>query len=225
MFKKTLALILCILSLFAICAVSQAETADDYLAGISGRYIELFPEMSKDEYHQIWLDATAPIVGEENAEAATDKLLSRCMGELYGEDAIALYSENPDSTRFNCYFIGGVAEFVMDGNVITGLDADGNEVFSHSYSPVDMENENGFIFYKSDDANAGQFSYFSFTPDTMESTYHLELRYAENIEDLQSWVEGAYAYWNAAAIAADYSEETMHDVISLFTVENLTSAE
>ena len=113
----------------------------------------------------------------------------------------------------------------MDGYTITGLDEQGQEVFSHSYKPMNIENENGFIFYESEDENSGEFTYFAFSPDTMESTYHLEFRYAEDVNDLQSWFEGNYAYWNAAGIAEDYDLETMKNVIELFATENLSSAE
>ena len=99
------------------------------------------------------------------------------------------------------------------------------EVFSHTYHKLDEENENGFLFYQSDDADSGDFTYFAFSPDTMETTYHLEFRYAEDLSDLQSWFEGNYAYWNAAAIAVDYDQETMKNVIELFVTENLTEAE
>ncbi len=58
----------------------------------------------------------------------------------------------------------------------------------------------------------------------METTCHLEFRYAEDLSDLQSWFEGNYA-WNAAAIAVDYDQETMKNVIELFVTENLTEAE
>ena len=126
---------------------------------------------------------------------------------------------------FNCYFLGGVDKFVMDGHTITGLDAQGQEVFSHTYKLLDEENENSFIFYQSEDENSGQFTYFAFSPDTMETTYHLEFRYAEDLSDLQSWFEGNYAYWNAAAIAEDYDQATMENVIELFTTENLSAAE
>ena len=81
------------------------------------------------------------------------------------------------------------------------------------------------IFYQSEDENSGQFTYFAFSPDTMETTYHLEFRYAEDLSDLQSWFEGNYAYWNAAAIAEDYDQATMKHVIELFTTENLSAAE
>ncbi len=84
---------------------------------------------------------------------------------------------------------------------------------------------NGFIFYESEDADSGEFTYFAFSPDTMETTYHLEFRYAESLDDLQSWFEGSYAYWNAAGIAENYDEATMKNVIELFATENLSSAE
>ena len=206
-------------------AVSTAADADDYLSGISGSYVELFPEMAKAEYRQLWIDATTPLVGEENAEAATDMLLGMCMAEPYGEQAVEKYTADPDSTAFNCYFLGGVEKFVMNGDTITGLDAQGQEVFSHSYKQLDADDENGFLFYQSEDADSGEFTYFAFAPDTMETTYHLEFRYAEDLNDLQSWYEGNYAYWNAAAIAENYDQATMENVIKLFATENLSQAE
>ena len=152
-------------------------------------------------------------------------LLAMCMAEPYGPEASEKYAADPESMAFNCYFRGGVDRFVMDGHTISGLDAQGNEVFSHTYHKLDEENENGFLFYQSDDADSGDFTYFAFSPDTMETTYHLEFRYAEDLSDLQSWFEGNYAYWNAAAIAVDYDQETMKNVIELFATENLTEAE
>ena len=211
--------------------VPSAETettpeavADDYLTTISGTYVELFPELSKAEYRTIWIDATTPLVGAENAETATDMLLGMCMAEPYGPEAAEQYAADPDSMPFNCYFLGGIDKFVMDGHTITGLDEQGQEVFSHTYQLLDEENENGFIFYQSEDENSGEFTYFAFSPDTMETTYHLEFRYAEDLSDLQSWFEGNYAYWNAAAIAEDYDQATMENVIKLFATENLSDA-
>lgn len=194
-------------------------------ATISGTYEELFPQLAKAEYRDLWIDATTPLVGAENAETATDTLLAMCMAEPYGPEASEKYAADPESMAFNCYFRGGVDRFVMDGHTISGLDAQGNEVFSHTYHKLDEENENGFLFYQSDDADSGDFTYFAFSPDTMETTYHLEFRYAEDLSDLQSWFEGNYAYWNAAAIAVDYDQETMKNVIELFVTENLTEAE
>ena len=90
---------------------------------------------------------------------------------------------------------------------------------------MNVDNENGFIFYKSQDEGSGQFSYLPFTPDSMDTTYHLEFRYAQEESDLQSWFEGNFAYWNAAAIAADYDQPTMENVINLFAQENLAGQE
>lgn len=222
--KKILSAVLALICLFAFSAVAE-PAANDFLSQLQGTYIELFPEMAKDEYRQAWLDVVTPLVGEENAESTVDALLSMCMGELYGEEAIEKFAADPDSMQFNCYFLGGVAKMTIEGNVISGVDADGNELFRHSYSPMDVENENGFLFYQSDDADAGQFTYFAFSPDTMADTFHLEFRYAENLDDLQSWFEGAYAYWNVGAIAEDYTQEQMLAAINLFGTENLSEDE
>ena len=237
--KKIAALALCSLCVvYCLCAVgfAQAETGattavsqeaetGDYLTTISGTYVELFPELAKEEYRSIWVDATTPLVGSENAEAVTEMLLGMCMAEPYGAEATEKYTADPDSMAFNCYFLGGVAKFIVDGHTITGLDDQGQVVFSHAYRLLDVENENGFIFYQSEDADSGEFTYFAFSPDTMQTTYHLEFRYAEDFSDLQSWFEGSYAYWNAAAIAEDYDLETMENVISLFATENLADSE
>ena len=62
-------------------AVDQQTMENDYLTTIGGTYVELFPELSKAEYRSIWIDATTPLVGAENAEGATDMLLAMCMAE------------------------------------------------------------------------------------------------------------------------------------------------
>ena len=221
--KKLFALILCAVSLFVFCA-GTAETADtDFLSQIPGAYVELFPELSRETYHDTWLSVVIPLVGEENAEDAISMLLNMCMGSLYGEAAIAKYTDDPDSMQFNCYFLGGVAKMTIEGNTISGVDANGNEIFRHEYAPIEVENnENGFLFYQSQDAESGRFTYFAFSPDTMADTYHLEFRYAEDTADLMNWFEGAYAYWNVGAIAEDYTEEEITAAITLFVTENLS---
>ena len=105
----------------------------------------------------MWIDAATPLVGEDNAESATDMLLGMCMAEPYGEEAVEKYAADPDSTAFNCYFLGGVEKFVMNGDTITGLDAQGQEVFAHTYQKLDVDNENSFLFYQSEDADSGEF--------------------------------------------------------------------
>ena len=167
--KKFAAFALCLICLLSAAGCGQAKTdtqtpptadqsavTDDYLTTISGTYVELFPELSKSEYRSIWIDATTPIVGAENAETTTDMLLGMCMAEPYGPVAAEKYASDPNSMAFNCYFLGGVDKFVMDGHTITGLDAQGQEVFSHTYKLLDEENENGFIFYQSEDKGSGQ---------------------------------------------------------------------
>ena len=144
--KKFAAFVLCVICLVSAAGCGQTKTdeqtpptadqsttTDDYLTGIGGTYVELFPELSKSEYRNIWIDATAPLVGAENAEATTDLLLGMCMAEPYGPEAAEKYEADPDSMAFNCYFLGGIDKFVMDGHMITGLDAQGQEVFSHTY--------------------------------------------------------------------------------------------
>lgn len=144
-------------------AVSQEAETGDYLTTISGTYVELFPELAKEEYRSIWVDATTPLVGSENTEAVTDMLLGMCMAEPYGAEATEKYTADPDSMAFNCYFLGGVSKFIVDGHTITGLDDQGQTVFFHQYRLLDVENENGFIFYQSEDADAGEFTYFAFS--------------------------------------------------------------
>lgn len=99
--KKFAAFALCLICLLSAVGCGQAKPdtqtsstanqstmADDYLTTISGTYVELFPELSKPEYRTIWIDATTPLVGEDNAESATDMLLGMCMAEPYGEEAV-----------------------------------------------------------------------------------------------------------------------------------------
>ena len=106
--KKFAAFILCVLCLLSAVGCGQAKTdeqtpptdqsavTDDYLTTISGTYVELFPELSKSEYRNIWIDATTPLVGAENAETTTDMLLGMCMAEPYGPEAAEKYAADPD---------------------------------------------------------------------------------------------------------------------------------
>ena len=222
--KKWLSLLLSLVCLFSFSAVATAEDAD-FLSQIQGTFVELFPVLSEEQYHDAWLNNVTPLVGEEAAEDTVAALLSMCTGDLYGQEAIDAYAANPESMRFNCSYLGGVAKMTVEGNTISGVDADGNEIFRHEYTAMDVENENGFLFYQTADADAGQFTYFAFSPDTMEDTWHLEFRYAEDLNDLQSWFEGNYAYWNVGAIAEDATEEQVLAAINLFATENLSEEE
>ena len=55
-------------------------------------------------------------------------------GTIYGKEAEEAYEEDPEQGRFDSYFHEGVKRFVFEGNRITGLDEDGEEVFSHEYT-------------------------------------------------------------------------------------------
>ena len=77
--KRVLSTVLALICLFAFSAVAE-PAADDFLSRIQGSFVELFPEMARDEYHQAWLDVVTPLVGEENAEATVEYLLNVCMG-------------------------------------------------------------------------------------------------------------------------------------------------
>ena len=222
--KKWLSLLLSLVCLFSFSAVATAKDAD-FLSQIQGTFVELFPVLSEEQYHDAWLNNVTPLVGEEAAEDTVSYLLYMCTGDLYGQEAIDAYEADPDSMRFDCYYLGGVAKMTVEGNTISGVDADGNEIFHHEYTAMDVENENGFLFYQTADADAGQFTYFAFSPDTMEDTWHLEFRYAEDLNDLQSWFEGNYAYWNVGAIAEDATEEQVLAAINLFATENLSEEE
>lgn len=176
-----------------------------------------------DGMHGTVSKSLMPLVGEENAEATIAYMLSSCTAEIYGPEAAAAYEANPEETRFDCYFLGGMVKMTVEGNRISGVDAEGNEVFSHEYTLQNIENENGFLFYKTDDADAGMFTWFAFSPDTMATTWHLEFRYAEDEADLESWFTGNYSYWNAAGIAENYTEEEINSAIELFATENLSA--
>ena len=74
--------------------------------------------------------------------------------------------------------------------------------------------------YRSTD-EAGEFNYFLLREDTMEETYHIEFRYGRDLEELQGYLAGPYAYWLAAGIDENADEETVRKVIALFCLENM----
>ena len=210
------------------------------LEDLAGSYIELFPEMDKEQYADIWLTRLKESAGldEETATLARALLISMMEAEVYGNEAIRLASEDPGYSMFDCYFINGPVEITINGDTISGIDAEGNELFSHTYSyqetlKVDLGEEMNamyaeilseeewptmdvFVAADADDA----FKYFAFAGDTPDETYHIEFRYGAETEGLASYYEGVYAYWLAAGIPADYSEELITDCINLFVDEN-----
>lgn len=229
--KKMFSILLTAAILMAmLCAPSFAET-DKRLEALQGSYIELFPEFAKDEFHDYWIQCISAYVDDpEMAEMFYQMLVGSCMGKLKGQEAIDAYTADPDSIVFDCFFTDGIAELKIEGDVISGFDADGNTVFSHAYSYTEdiPMNVGGMTFdgmnfhiYKAD-SEGDAFTYFAFADDTPADTYHLEFRYGANLENIGAYYEGEYAYWLAAAIPANYAESSMmQDCIKLFVDENM----
>ena len=113
--------------------------------------------------------------------------------------------------------------------MFSGTDAEGNEVFRHAYHY--LENVDVTFFgqpigtqlrvYATDDADAGMFTYFAFSDDTIAETQHVEFRYGASLEDMGSYDQGEYAYWQAGAINDNYKESQIKDCIKLFVDENV----
>lgn len=194
--------------------------AEQLLLDLEGTYQELWPVVLADEYHQVWLDASAELVGEENAEAAVEMMTSMVTGTITGEEAVEAYKDG--NMAYCCDFLQDVEQFTFDGTTISGVDASGNELFSHSYHYVGMEEIRGLYVYESDDADSGEFTYFCMAPDTMETTQHIEFRYGSDLDALGQYDAGDYAYWLASGISVDHTEEDVKNSIILFCTENLS---
>ena len=232
--KKLLAMILCAALIPAVPVMAEesgdaAAEAQELLENVKGTYDELFTVTNAEEYDQIWLDRCAAVVGDEAAAETADLLKNACAGTLYGEEAVEAYGDGSEGAQFDCFFINGVSQFVFDGNTISGLDENGEEVFSHEYTFLReaslMEGMMDGYLYETEDEDAGEFKYFFLLPDTPATTYHIEFRYGSDEQALESYNEGPYAYWLAAGILADRDEQMVDDVISLFCEENLAEME
>lgn len=190
------------------------------LRNLKGDYQELWPVVLADEYHQLWLDDSAALVGEENAEAAVEKISSMVTGTVTGEEAVEAYKDG--NMAYDCEFLQGVDKFTFDETTISGTDENGKELFSHSYSYIGMEEIRGLYIYESNDADSGEFTYFCLAPDTMATTWHIEFRYGSDLQALKQYDAGDYAYWLAAGISADCTQDDIKNCIQLFCTENLS---
>lgn len=79
--------------------------AKQLLTDLTGSYQELWPVILDDQYTQTWLDDCKELVGEENAQAAYEKLASMVTGEVYGEDAVKAYADGGGA--YYCAFTEG----------------------------------------------------------------------------------------------------------------------
>ena len=59
----------------------------------------------------------------------------------------------------------------------------------------------------------------------MDTTWHIEFRYGSDLDALGQYDAGDYAYWLAAGISTDYTQEDIENCIQLFCTENLSEAE
>lgn len=196
--------------------------AEQLFIDLTGTYQELWPVILADEYKQIWLDDCVALVGEDNAEPAYEKLTSMVTGEVYGEDAVKAYADG--GAAYFCGFTHDLCKLEFDGekSIIKGYDTAGNELFSHTYHYIGMEEIRGLYEYESDDADAGEFTYFCLASDTSETTYHIEFRYGSDIEALEQYDAGEYAYWLASGISTEYDQTMVEKSIELFCTENLS---
>ena len=203
-------------------AVDENEAAAAQLLNdLTGSYQELWPVILADEYQQTWLDDCTALVGEENAEAAFEKLSSMVTGDVYGEDAVEAYANGGGA--YFCGFTNDLATLTFDGetSTISGTDKDGNELFSHTYHYIGMEPVRGLYEFESDDADSGEFTYFFLAPDTSAETYHIEFRYGSDADALSQYDAGDYAYWLASGISTDCDQTMIDNCIKLFCTENL----
>ena len=117
--------------------------AGQLLTDLTGTYEELWPVILDDKYEDLWLDNCKELVGEENAQAAYEKLASMVSGEIYGEEAVKAYADG--NGVYDCEFTEGVATLKFDGSTSTikGYDENGEELFSHTYHYVGMEDIRG----------------------------------------------------------------------------------
>ncbi len=216
--------ILCVVPAFAE-AETEADNNTEFLEALNGTYDELFTVICDPQYDQLWFDDCKEIVGEEMAQECADMLKMACTGDIYGQEAVDAYGDGSEGSMFDCYFINGINQFTFDGNVFSGTDEEGNQVFSHEYEYVEPFVLGGMMegsLYETVDEDAGEFKYFVLFPDTPESTYHIEFRYGSDKDALAEYNSGDYAYWLAAGILADADQEMIENVIQLFAEENLS---
>ena len=214
-----------------------ANRSDGIYPAVAGElgttYVSLFDVIISDQWTPVWEDYVAAIIGEDSAADMTVKLQSAITSDLYGEAAVAAFADG--GYAFDCDFINGAQSITFKDDTATILKTDGTSE-THTYEYLGQYNvgdgetmlyqgmEISMAFpvdvYKSTD-EAGEFTYFLLREDTMEETYHIEFRYGRELEDLQGYLVGPYAYWLAAGIDESADEDTIYRVIALFCLENM----
>ena len=208
-----------------------APEGEDFLERIKGDYQPLFEGATfNEEYDHYWHDYVAAVVGESSADDTVAYMKGSIGAKGYGED-----NEAPN---FFCGFTNDVETITFggeDGKTVTFNKKGGSSV-TRTYEYVkdadaagkygEYEMAMSGYLYKAQDAEENDpFTYLLMFPDTPDTTYHLEFRYAETEEDVENLLDGPYGYWVGSAIQTsaltEEDEDTLQHVISLFVVENL----
>ena len=208
------------------------------IAGEAGTTYENFFDVTlAEENYPLWYDCTAAIVGESAAADTVAFMQGYISSDRFGEEAISYYAENPDETPvFDCYYINGLklVTFSPDGTITVELEDGTKETHSYDYigsypigrdeTMIYMGQEINVEFpcdvYQSSD-EAGEFNYFFLRDDTMEETGHIEFRYGKDLEELQGYFTGPYAYWLTAGFDVNADEDTLRSTVELFCLENM----
>lgn len=225
------------------CGVEETDKSK-LLYEVADTYQQLFEGATfLPTYDHYWHDYSAAIVGEDNAEVAVEMLKRSIGGTIYGLDAEDAYTANPEATQFFCGFTNNLSIIAFHGARISGYTEDGTVVFSHTYEylqegglygpdPAGGEEDVMYMpmtIFQSTNEESGDFTYFALCGDTPDTTYHIEFRYGADLDALQKYNEGQYAYWLAAGIPTsalmDEGDTLISKAIELFCTENLTAEE
>lgn len=236
--KKLLLVVTALCLAMSVSAALADCTADmgvwPDIAGESGTtYVSLFDTIATEEWNPVWVDYVGAVMGEEAAPAMTVALQGSVTSNLHGEEAVAAFADG--GYAFDCHFINGAQSLTFKDDTVTILKTDGTRE-THTYEYLGQYNigegetmmyqgaEIPMAFpvdvYKSTD-EAGEFNYFMMREDTMDTTWHLEFRYGSDLEALQGYMVGPYAYWLAAGIDEKADAETLNNVIALSCLENM----
>ena len=228
---------LCLLLATAAFGLAEAPAQTGVFPAVAGEngttYVSLFDVIISDKWTPVWQEYIAAVIGEDAAPDMTARLQSSITSELYGEAAAEAFANG--GYAFDCDFINGAQSITFKDDTATILKTDGTSE-THSYEYLGQYNvgeketmmyqgtEISMAFpvdvYRSTD-EAGEFNYFFLREDTMAETYHIEFRYGRDLEELQGYLVGPYAYWLAAGIDAEADEGTIRRVIALFCLENM----
>ncbi len=237
--KKLVSLFLFLCMLLSTASPALAEPAAEAgvlpaVAGENGTtYVSLFDMIISDRWTPVWQEYIGAVAGEDAAPGLTAALQGSITSELYGEAAAEAFADG--GYAFDCDFINGAQSITFLGDTATILKTDGtSETHSYEYLGQYFVGENETMTYQGTEISmafpvdvyrstdeAGEFNYFFLREDTMEETYHIEFRYGRDLEELQGYLTGPYAYWLAAGIDENADDETIRRVIALFCLENM----